>query len=90
MMKKLRFLVSLHTRENDFQVAQAQSGEDTARKLGIDAEIVFADGCWWNRSASFSNLELFRTQQTWWAISCVSKAIVDTRPISLRILINQC
>jgi hypothetical protein len=24
-------------------------------------------------------LELSRTQQTWWAISCVSKAIVDTR-----------
>ena len=43
MMKKLRFLVSLHTRENDFQMAQAQSAEDTARKLGIDAEIVFAD-----------------------------------------------
>jgi len=43
MMKKLRFLVSLHTRENDFQRAQAQSAEDTARKLGIDAEVVFAD-----------------------------------------------
>jgi ribose transport system substrate-binding protein len=43
MMKKLRFLVSLHTRENDFQVAQAQSAEETARKLGSDAEIVFAD-----------------------------------------------
>src|ERR1035437_9538240 len=43
MMKKLRFLVSLHTRENDFQMAQAQSAEDTARKLGSDAEIVFAD-----------------------------------------------
>ena len=26
-----------------------------------------------------SNLELSRTQQTWSAISCVSKAIVDTR-----------
>jgi len=44
MMKKLRFLVSLHSRENDFQVAQAQSAEDTAHKLGSDAEIVFADG----------------------------------------------
>lgn len=43
MMKKLRFLVSLHTRENDFQVAQAKNAEDTAHKLGIDAEIVFAD-----------------------------------------------
>jgi ribose transport system substrate-binding protein len=43
MMKKLRFLVSLHTRENDFQMAQAQSAEDTARKLGSDVEIIFAD-----------------------------------------------
>ena len=42
-MKKLRFLVSLHTRENDFQVAQAKNAEDTARKLGSEAEIVFAD-----------------------------------------------
>lgn len=41
-MKKLRFLVSLHTRENDFQVAQAQSAEDTARKLGSDVEIIYA------------------------------------------------
>jgi len=43
MMKKLRFLVSLHTRENDFQVAQGQSATDSARKLGSDAEIVFAE-----------------------------------------------
>jgi ribose transport system substrate-binding protein len=42
-MKKLRFLVSLHACENDFQMAQAQSAKDTARKLGIDAEIIFAD-----------------------------------------------
>jgi ribose transport system substrate-binding protein len=42
-MKKLRFLVSLHTRDNDFQVAQAQSAEDAARKLGSNVEIVFAD-----------------------------------------------
>ncbi|MFY9950364.1 MAG: substrate-binding domain-containing protein, partial [Candidatus Sulfotelmatobacter sp.] len=43
MMKKLRFLVSLHTRENDFQMAQAQTAEATANKLGSDVEIVFAD-----------------------------------------------
>ena len=42
-MKKLRFLVSLHTRENDFQVAQGQSAEDAARKLRSDVEILFAD-----------------------------------------------
>ncbi|MFZ0762222.1 MAG: substrate-binding domain-containing protein [Candidatus Sulfotelmatobacter sp.] len=42
MTKKLRFLVSLHTCENDFQLAQAQSAKDTARKLGSDLEIIFA------------------------------------------------
>jgi len=42
-MKKLKFLVSLHTRENDYQLAQALSAEETAHKLGIDAEITFAD-----------------------------------------------
>ena len=42
-MNKLRFLVSLHNRENDLQVAQAQCAEAAARKLGIDVEIVFAD-----------------------------------------------
>jgi ribose transport system substrate-binding protein len=43
MMKKLRFLVSLHSRDNDFQMAQGQSAEDTARKLGNEVEIIFAD-----------------------------------------------
>ncbi len=42
-MKKLRFLISLHSCENDFQVAQAQCAKDTAGKLGIDAEIIFAE-----------------------------------------------
>ena len=42
-MKNLRFLISLHSCENDFQVAQAQCAEDTASKLGIEAEIVFAE-----------------------------------------------
>jgi ribose transport system substrate-binding protein len=38
-MKKLRLLVSLHTRENDFQIAQAASAEEAAHKFGI----VFAE-----------------------------------------------
>jgi ribose transport system substrate-binding protein len=42
-MKKLKLLVSLHTRDNDFQIAQAQSAEETGRKLGIDVETIFAD-----------------------------------------------
>jgi ribose transport system substrate-binding protein len=42
-MKKLRVLLSLHTQENDFQVAQAASAQQTARQLNMDLEIVYAD-----------------------------------------------
>jgi ABC-type sugar transport system substrate-binding protein len=42
-MKKLKFLVSLHTKDNDFQIAQASAAEEAAHKLGVDAEITFAD-----------------------------------------------
>ena len=54
-MKKLRLLVSLHNYENDFQVAQAQCAEATARKLGIDAEIVFAEDDAVNQSTQLLN-----------------------------------
>ncbi|MGC1418121.1 MAG: sugar ABC transporter substrate-binding protein [Candidatus Acidiferrum sp.] len=43
-MKKLRFLLALITKENDFQVEQAASAETAARDLGVDLEIVYADG----------------------------------------------
>ncbi|MGA8231666.1 MAG: sugar ABC transporter substrate-binding protein [Candidatus Acidiferrales bacterium] len=43
MTKKLKILVSLPTRENDFQVEQAASAEQMARKLGIILEISYAD-----------------------------------------------
>jgi ribose transport system substrate-binding protein len=42
-MKKLRFLVSLTTNDNDYQVEQAQSAEQAARKLGVDAQVIYAD-----------------------------------------------
>ena len=42
-MKKLKFLVSLHTMDNDFQIAQASAAEEAAHKFGVDAEITFAD-----------------------------------------------
>lgn len=54
-MKKLRFLVSLHNRENDFQVAQAQCAGATARKLGIDVEIAFAEDDAVNQSTQLLN-----------------------------------
>lgn len=43
-MRKLRFLVSLITKENDFQREQAASAETAARELGVDLDVVYADG----------------------------------------------
>ena len=43
-MKRLRFLVALITKDNDFQVQQAAYAETAARELGVDLEIVYADG----------------------------------------------
>lgn len=43
-MRRLRFLVSLITKDNDFQIQQAASAETAARELGIDLEILYADG----------------------------------------------
>lgn len=42
-MKNLRFLVSLTTSDNDYQIEQAQSAEQAAKRLGVDAQIIFAD-----------------------------------------------
>ena len=42
-MKKIRLLVSLMTRENDYQLEQAASAQEAATSLGIDAQIMFAD-----------------------------------------------
>src|SRR5260370_27685829 len=42
-MKKLRFLVSLKRKNNDYQVEEANSAEQTARKLGVEIQILYAD-----------------------------------------------
>jgi len=42
-MKKLRFLISLTTDDNDYQIEQAKSAEQMARQLGVDIQIVYAD-----------------------------------------------
>ncbi len=42
-MRKLKFLVSLMTNENDYQLEQANSAEQAAASLGVDAQIVFAE-----------------------------------------------
>jgi ABC-type sugar transport system substrate-binding protein len=43
-MKKLRLLLSLVTNNNDFQLEQAASAESCSRKLGIELQIVYAQG----------------------------------------------
>lgn len=42
-MKKLRFLVSLTTSDNDYQIEQAQSAEEAARRLGVELQVIYAD-----------------------------------------------
>jgi ribose transport system substrate-binding protein len=43
MAKKIRIVVSLTTNDNDYQIEQAQSAEQAAARLGIAAEIIYAD-----------------------------------------------
>jgi ribose transport system substrate-binding protein len=42
-MKKLSFVLSLITQDNDYQIEQAASAEEAARRLGLDLKIIFAD-----------------------------------------------
>src|SRR5258707_4839571 len=41
-MKKLKFLVSLTTDDNDYQTEQATAAEEAARRLGVDIQITYA------------------------------------------------
>jgi ribose transport system substrate-binding protein len=43
-MKRHRVVVSLITQDNDYQVEQAAAAEDAARRLGVDIEVLYADG----------------------------------------------
>ncbi|HWZ81179.1 MAG TPA: substrate-binding domain-containing protein [Terriglobales bacterium] len=54
-MKRLRFLLSLHTRDNDFQLAQAAAAGQIARKLGVDLEVAYADNDAVNQSTQVLN-----------------------------------
>jgi ABC-type sugar transport system substrate-binding protein len=41
-MKKLKFVVSLTTDDNDYQIEQSESAELAARKTGVDVQIIHA------------------------------------------------
>src|SRR5438105_8590582 len=42
-MKKLTFVVSLTTNDNDYQQEQARSAKEAAQRLGVDLQIIHAD-----------------------------------------------
>ena len=42
-MKRMRFVVSLVTLDNDYQVEQAETAQETAQMLGVDVQILYAD-----------------------------------------------
>jgi ABC-type sugar transport system substrate-binding protein len=41
-MKRLRFLVSLTTNDNDYQIEQAKSAQEAARRLNLDAQVIYS------------------------------------------------
>lgn len=43
-MKRLHVVVSLITQDNDYQVEQAASAQEAAGRLGVEVEILYADG----------------------------------------------
>jgi ribose transport system substrate-binding protein len=42
-MKKLNFLVSLTTNDNDYQMEQAAAAQAVTRRLGVNTQIIYAD-----------------------------------------------
>lgn len=42
-MKRLRFVVSLTTRDNDYQMEQASAAQEMARRLDVDIELIYAE-----------------------------------------------
>lgn len=43
-VKRLSFLVSLITDDNDFQLEQAKAAEEAARRLNVDVQVIYACG----------------------------------------------
>ncbi|HTZ48024.1 MAG TPA: substrate-binding domain-containing protein [Verrucomicrobiae bacterium] len=58
-MRNIRFLVSLITNDNDFQIEQSNAAQETARKLGVAAQIQFADN-----DAITQSTQILRAVQT--------------------------
>src|SRR5229473_5235137 len=65
-MKKLTFVVSLPTKDNDYQQEQAAAAEKTARRLGVDLKIIDAN-----------NDAVTQSQQLLEFVQCVSASRPD-------------
>jgi len=42
-VKKLKFIVSLTTRDNDYQMEQATDAEEAAKRFGVEVQILYAE-----------------------------------------------
>lgn len=42
-MKRPKFVLSVTTRDSDYQAEQAAAAEDAARRLGIDLQVLYAE-----------------------------------------------
>ena len=42
-MKKLKFVISLTNRENDYQIAQAISAQEASQRMGLDLDLLYAE-----------------------------------------------
>jgi ribose transport system substrate-binding protein len=54
-MRKKKFLVSLTTSDNDYQIEQALSAEQAAQKFGVDVQVVYAENDAINQSTQLLN-----------------------------------
>jgi ribose transport system substrate-binding protein len=61
-MKRLRFVVSLTTSDNDFQIEQSKAAEETSRKLGVDLQILYADNDTITQSQQLLNIVQSRSE----------------------------
>jgi ABC-type sugar transport system substrate-binding protein len=61
-MKRLRFVVSLTTTDNDYQLEQSKAAEEASRKLGVDLQVVYADNDTITQSQQLLNIIQSRSE----------------------------
>ena len=56
MANKLRFVLSLITQDNDYQLEQASAAQQAAGRLGVELQTLFADNDAINQSTHILNV----------------------------------